>query len=80
MKAYPFKFALIGSAVVLAIWSIWADENRMKLALTALVLIAAWGVWLAVDRHDPHDRTDDPEHPIEQSRVGQNPRGPERRP
>ncbi len=67
MKAYNVKFALIALSVVLAIWAIWAEENRLKLALTALVLLAAWGIWLAVDRDDRPEHT--PRGPIDQRRV-----------
>lgn len=79
MKAYYFKFALIAAAVGLAIVAIWAEENRLKLALTALVLLAAWGIWLGVDRNDPPEQP--PAQPIEQRRVdGNGRRGPEHRP
>ncbi|MEI2733140.1 MAG: hypothetical protein V9G08_14320 [Dermatophilaceae bacterium] len=72
MKSYVFRYVLptvrgllFVAAVVLAIVAIWAPENRMKTALTALVILSAWGVWLAVERTNPHNTADSPKHPVE---------------
>ncbi len=83
MKSHPWKRVLavvravfFVAAVLLAIGAIWAPENRIKLALTAIVILCALGLWLAVERTNPHDKADASRQSVEQPGPGHRPNGP----